>query len=98
MVLTAPAGKIPKDVSWNAGKKSMGNVDAFLKSLLNFDKDNVPEKCVDTVEKVCHMLPLHHRAYVPGHLHLIWAVECAKMCVDAGLLLESQLQPRLHSL
>lgn len=28
--------------SWNAGKKFMGNVDAFLKSLLNFDKDNVP--------------------------------------------------------
>ena len=39
MVLCAPAGKIPKDVSWNAGKKSMGNVDAFLKSLINFDKD-----------------------------------------------------------
>lgn len=53
MVLTASAGKIPKDVSWNAGKKSMGNVDAFLKSLLNFDKDNIPEKCVETVEKVC---------------------------------------------
>lgn len=33
--------------SWNAGKKFMGNVDAFLKSLLNFDKDNVPggERC-----------------------------------------------------
>ena len=28
--------------SWNAGKKFMGNVDAFLKSLVNFDKDNVP--------------------------------------------------------
>lgn len=53
MVLTASAGKIPKDVSWNAGKKSMGNVDAFLKSLLNFDKDNIPETCVETVEKVC---------------------------------------------
>ena len=52
MVLTAPAGKIPKDVSWNAGKKSMGNVDAFLKSLVNFDKDNVPEKNVEAVEKV----------------------------------------------
>ena len=30
----------------------MGNVDAFLKSLINFDKDNVPEKNVETVEKV----------------------------------------------
>jgi dynein heavy chain len=51
MVLTAAGGKVPKDVSWNAGKKFMGNVDAFLKSLLNFDKDNIPVPCVDTVEK-----------------------------------------------
>lgn len=28
--------------SWNAGKKFMGNVDQFLRSLLTFDKDNVP--------------------------------------------------------
>lgn len=31
-----------QDLSWNAGKKFMGNVDGFLKSLLNFDKDNIP--------------------------------------------------------
>lgn len=29
----------------------MGNVDAFLKMLLSFDKDNIPEACVDKVEK-----------------------------------------------
>ena len=29
----------------------MGNVDAFLKSLLAFDKDNVPVPCVDRAEK-----------------------------------------------
>ena len=29
----------------------MGNVDAFLKSLLSFDKDNVPVVCVDVVER-----------------------------------------------
>jgi dynein heavy chain, axonemal len=52
LVLTASGGKVPKDVSWAAGKKFMGNVDAFLKMLLNFDKDNIPEKCVDQVEKV----------------------------------------------
>lgn len=56
MVLTAPGGKIPKDLSWNAGKKNMGNVDAFLKSLQNFDKDNVPENCVAAVEKVCNRI------------------------------------------
>ncbi|KAF5834390.1 hypothetical protein DUNSADRAFT_8976 [Dunaliella salina] len=51
MVLTAPGGKVPKDVSWAAGKKFMGNVDTFLKSLINFDKDNTPENCVSVVEK-----------------------------------------------
>jgi dynein heavy chain len=51
MTLTAAGGKIPKDLSWPAGKKYMGNVDAFLKSLLNFDKDNVPVNCVDACEK-----------------------------------------------
>lgn len=38
-------------MSWPACKKYMGNVDAFLKSLLSFDKDNIPEACVDKVEK-----------------------------------------------
>ena len=33
IVLTAPGGKIPKDLSWNAGKKMMNNVDQFLKGL-----------------------------------------------------------------
>ena len=40
-----------QDVSWASCKKYMGNVDAFLKSLLSFDKDNIPEACVDKVEK-----------------------------------------------
>jgi dynein heavy chain len=51
MCLTAAGGKIPKDLSWAAGKKYMGNVDSFLKSLLSFDKDNIPVNCVDTVER-----------------------------------------------
>ncbi len=42
-------GADAQDVSWNAGKKFMGNVDSFLKSLQNFDKDNVPLNCVDKV-------------------------------------------------
>ena len=40
-----------QDVSWPSCKKFMGNVDAFLKMLLSFDKDNIPENCVDKVEK-----------------------------------------------
>ena len=50
MVLTAPNGKIPKDLSWNAGKKSMGDVNKFLNSLVAFDKDNTPVNCVVKVE------------------------------------------------
>eukprot|EP00899_Mesostigma_viride_P009330 jgi/Mesvir1/18399/Mv14277-RA.1 len=52
MVLTAPGGKIPKDLSWNQAKKMMGNVDQFLSFLRDkFDKDNVPVQCVEKVEK-----------------------------------------------
>eukprot|EP00898_Chlorokybus_atmophyticus_P007698 jgi/Chlat1/792/Chrsp104S01257 len=50
LVLTAPGGKVPKDLSWNAAKKMMGNVDGFLSFLRDrFDKESVPlvliEKC-----------------------------------------------------
>ena len=51
IILTAPKGKIPKDLSWNASKKMMQNVDSFLRSLKEFDKDNVPVNCVEKVEK-----------------------------------------------
>jgi dynein heavy chain len=51
IILTAPGGKIPKDLSWNAGKKMMNNVDQFLQGLINFDKDNLPENCCAAVEK-----------------------------------------------
>ena len=36
-------GKIPKDLSWGAAKKMMNNVDQFLKSLQDYDKDNTPD-------------------------------------------------------
>ena len=47
----------PQDLSWNAGKKLMGNVDGFLKSLQSFDKDNIPMICVDKVgtRARCHV-------------------------------------------
>ena len=51
MVLCSPGGKIPKDLSWQAGKKMMGNVNQFLQSLINFDKDNTPLNCVERCEK-----------------------------------------------
>ena len=44
-------GKIPKDVSWGAAKKLMGNVDQFLSALINFDKDNTPVVACEWIEK-----------------------------------------------
>lgn len=42
---------VEQDISWAAGKKFMGNVDAFLKKLLTFNKDAIPLPCVEKVEK-----------------------------------------------
>jgi hypothetical protein len=50
MVLCSPGGKPPRDLSWAACKKFMGNVDAFLRSLTTFDRDNVPTSAVEAVE------------------------------------------------
>ena len=50
MLLLSPSNKIPKDVSWNAGKTFMGKVDQFLDSLMNFDKENIQEPNRKAVE------------------------------------------------
>ena len=44
-------GKIPKDVSWTAAKKLMGNIDQFLNTLLSYDKNNAPVVACDWIEK-----------------------------------------------
>ncbi|XP_070581054.1 dynein beta chain, ciliary-like isoform X2 [Ptychodera flava] len=49
MVLLAPNGKVPKDRSWKAGKVMMGKVDAFLDSLINYDKENIHENCLKAI-------------------------------------------------
>ncbi|CAG5911397.1 unnamed protein product [Menidia menidia] len=49
MVLMAPGGKVPKDRSWKAAKVTMAKVDAFLDSLINFDKENIPEACLKAI-------------------------------------------------
>ncbi|NXH15458.1 DYH17 protein, partial [Bucco capensis] len=46
MVLTAPMGKIPRDKTWKAVKVMMGQVDTFLDTLKNFDKEHIPEACL----------------------------------------------------
>ncbi|NXH32764.1 DYH9 protein, partial [Myiagra hebetior] len=50
MVLTAPAGRIPKDRSWKAAKVAMARVDSFLDSLINFNKENIHENCLKALQ------------------------------------------------
>ncbi|XP_054427204.1 dynein axonemal heavy chain 9 isoform X2 [Pteronotus mesoamericanus] len=49
MALVAPQGKVPKDRSWKAAKVAMARVDAFLDSLINFDKENIHENCLKAI-------------------------------------------------
>ncbi|XP_069077648.1 dynein axonemal heavy chain 11-like [Pleurodeles waltl] len=52
LVLLSPNGKIPKDRSWKVAKTSlMGQVDDFLQSLVNFDKEHIPEATVKAVKE-----------------------------------------------
>ncbi|NXO76324.1 DYH9 protein, partial [Sitta europaea] len=50
MVLTAPAGRIPKDRSWKAAKVAMARVDSFLDSLVKFNKENIHENCLKALQ------------------------------------------------
>ena len=44
-----PPNNPTQDVSWPAAKRFMGNVDAFLKGLLTFDKENMALASVEQV-------------------------------------------------
>ncbi|KAJ8682461.1 hypothetical protein QAD02_018253 [Eretmocerus hayati] len=50
MVLLAPAGKVPKDRSWKAAKIVMAKVDAFLDSLINYDKENIHPEVIKAIQ------------------------------------------------
>ncbi|TSL75253.1 Dynein heavy chain 17, axonemal [Bagarius yarrelli] len=50
MILLAPNGKIPKDKSWKAAKNMMAKVDAFLDSLIHYNKENIHEACMKAFE------------------------------------------------
>ncbi|KAJ3364693.1 hypothetical protein GGF32_001332 [Allomyces javanicus] len=49
MVLLSPAGKIAKDRSWKAGKNMMAKVDAFLETLINFNKEKIDQSNLDAL-------------------------------------------------
>lgn len=50
MVLMAPGGKVPKDRSWKGAKVMMAKVDTFLDSLINFNKEQIPEACLKAIQ------------------------------------------------
>lgn len=50
MVLTAPGGRVPKDRTWKAAKAMMAKVDGFLDSLINFNKENIPESSLKAIQ------------------------------------------------
>ncbi|XP_033023836.1 dynein heavy chain 11, axonemal-like [Lacerta agilis] len=51
LVLLSPSGKIPKDRSWKTAKMYMSKVDEFLQSLINFDKEHIPEATVKALKE-----------------------------------------------
>ncbi|XP_071954573.1 dynein beta chain, ciliary-like [Antedon mediterranea] len=51
MCLLAPNGKVPKDRGWKAAKSMMQKVDGFLDSLLNYDKENIPDGSLKAVQE-----------------------------------------------
>lgn len=55
MVLMAPGGKVPKDRSWKAAKVMMAKVDTFLDSLINFNKEKIPEACLKAIQPYLHV-------------------------------------------
>jgi dynein heavy chain, axonemal len=50
MVLLAPGGKVPKDRSWKAAKIVMANVNGFLDSLINYDKENIHPEITKAIQ------------------------------------------------
>ncbi|KAJ1562568.1 Dynein heavy chain 9, axonemal [Cladochytrium tenue] len=50
MVLLSPPGKIAKDRSWKSCKNMMAKVDAFLESLITFNKENIDQSNLDALQ------------------------------------------------
>ncbi|KAI9353687.1 dynein heavy chain and region D6 of dynein motor-domain-containing protein [Obelidium mucronatum] len=50
MVLLSPPGKIAKDRSWKASKNMMAKVDAFLESLISFNKESIDVSNLDALQ------------------------------------------------
>ena len=51
MVLQSPAGRLKRDVSWAAAKKTMKDVNRFMESLREFKKDEIPPENIRELER-----------------------------------------------
>ncbi|KAM3873375.1 dynein axonemal heavy chain 11 [Diretmus argenteus] len=51
MVLLAPRGRVPRERSWKAARAFMGKVDDFLQALVSYDKEHIPESCLNVVKQ-----------------------------------------------
>ncbi|KAK3551295.1 hypothetical protein QTP70_013939, partial [Hemibagrus guttatus] len=64
MVLLAPRGHVPKDRSWKAARVFMGKLDDFLQALVYYDKEHIPEQCLNTVKQEYLSNPEFHPEHV----------------------------------
>lgn len=80
MVLMAPGGKVPKDRSWKAAKVMMAKVDAFLDSLINFNKENIPEACLKAIQPYLQV----SNSISPHSLKSTLTAACSVQCLPLG--------------
>ncbi|XP_046391607.1 dynein beta chain, ciliary-like [Ischnura elegans] len=50
LVLFSPKGNVPKDRSWKQAKLMMGKVDAFLESLIHYNKEDIHPNIVKEIQ------------------------------------------------
>jgi dynein heavy chain len=50
VLLSNKTQKVPKDRGWKAAKVMMAKVDEFLGSLVNYNKENIPEVCQKAIQ------------------------------------------------
>ncbi|CAF0886754.1 unnamed protein product, partial [Adineta ricciae] len=50
-ILLAPPNRVPRDRTWRAAKSMIGDVGVFLNTLLNYDKNHIPESSLKAIEE-----------------------------------------------
>ena len=52
--LIAPRGKPPRDTSWAASRRMMSDVSRWMRQLIDFDCNNIPQENVDAIMPMVH--------------------------------------------